>query len=320
MFVPQILTHWQPLTSDDVLVNATTPGGAWSAHYFYNAAALVAGAAVIPFRGMASAEGLNPRLDYFESQGATALAATPAAVMQMFGHCATIRRLLPSLRKLLWVGDEFDALTARMIQQQLPDIEVWGLYGSPETWIIGWNGPHCRSDTVHPLPYQRVEIEEGAILVSNTHDRCINPLLRYEVGGRGSFTRCSCDRDDQALQILGRTDSYFKFAGQLVSAEEIAALASELDDVIDAQILLTAHGKEQERMEIRVSPSAAPRPMLRERVRHHILASHFELANMTLDSPESIYVTIVPRLTGHIRATKTPVLIPAPRCDNNRLL
>lgn len=311
MFIADILAQWQPLTPDDVLVNLFTPGRLWSAHYFYNAVAVQLGAAVVPFGGLEDHE-LDQWLDFFDAQGATAYAATPTTLKQIIGHCATTGRAMPRIRKLLWVGEKYDDLTAELVAEHLPDAEVWGLYGSSETWVIGWNTPRCPTDTVHPLPYQRVETEDDVILVTNTHPTCVNPLLRYRVGDLGVFTTCRCGRDGVALRVLGRADSYFKFLNQLISPEELIGLAKELPDVRDAQIVLVAPGTDAERLQIRVKPTAAPKPGLRERVRKHVLAGHFELGYVVSDSSAAVEVDVVSHLTSNSRTGKTPMMITEP--------
>ncbi|WP_052434504.1 AMP-binding protein [Streptacidiphilus melanogenes] len=314
MFVADILAVWAPLDPDDVLVNLFTPGRLWSAHYFYNALATASGAAVIPFGAMGDDE-IDQWLDFFEAQGATALAATPTTIKQILGHCSVTGRTLPGVRKILWVGEAFDARTEELIEDRLPQAEIWGLYGSTETWVIGWNGPNCPRDTFHPLPYQHVELaQDDAILVSNTHEDCVNPLLRYRVGDLGELTGCRCGGQGPALRVLGRADSYFKFLNQLISPEELIAIAKELDDVADAQIVLVAPGGDQERLQVRVRPTAAPRPNLRERARQQVLSRHFELGYVVADAPHTVEVVVVPQLSSVARTAKTPLLIvePAP--------
>jgi phenylacetate-coenzyme A ligase PaaK-like adenylate-forming protein len=308
MFVPDILSVWRPLAADDILVNLFTPGRLWSAHYFYNALAAGSGAAVVPF-GTLQDEEADEWLDFFAAQGMTALAAT---VKQILRHCNATGRGLPGLRKLLWVGESFDADTLAMVRDLLPDVELWGLYGSTETWVIGWNGPGCATDTFHPLPYQHLEFSGESILVTNSHPRCINPLLRYRVGDLGGPAACGCGAPGAALRVAGRADSHFKFLNQLVSPEEIVGLAGELPDVRDAQLVLRGCGTESESLELRVRPTPAAGPMLRDRVRRHVLAKHLELGYVLSATPAKLTVMIVDRLEANARTAKTPTLIVDP--------
>jgi phenylacetate-CoA ligase len=308
MFVPDILAHWRPLDSHDVLVNLFTPGRMWSAHYFYNALAAASGAAVVPFGGLGDDE-LDSWLEFFQAHGGTALAATPTTLKRLLTHLERSGRTWPALRKLLWVGEKFDDLTAALVAKHLPEAEVWGLYGSTETWVVGWNGPRCRPDTVHPLPYQYVELQDGAILVTNTHEKCVNPLLRYRVGDLGEFVDCPCGRPDAALRVLGRADSYFKFLNQLISPEELVGLACELEDVLDAQLSLVAPDTAGERLVIRIRSTPDARPGLSERVRSHVLAGHLELGYVVSDVPAALDVSVVPELSSNDRTAKTPLLV-----------
>lgn len=308
MFVPDILPHWRPLDAHDVLVNLFTSGRMWSAHYFYNALAAACGAAVIPFGGLADDE-LDSWLDFFQAHRGTALAATPTTLKRLLTHLDRRGRSWPALRKLLWVGEKYDDLTAALVAEHLPEAEVWGIYGSTETWVIGWNTPRCRTDTVHPLPYQHVELRAGAILVTNTHEKCVNPLLRYQVGDLGEFVDCPCGRPDAALRVLGRADSYFKFLNQLISPEELVGLACELEDVLDAQLSLVAPDTTAERLVIRIRSTSDPRPGLPERVRSHVLAGHLGLGDVVSDAPAALDVSVVAELSSNSRTAKTPLLV-----------
>ncbi|WP_084735319.1 diaminobutyrate--2-oxoglutarate transaminase family protein [Actinophytocola xinjiangensis] len=308
MFVPDILAHWQPLDPHDVVVNLFTPGRLWSAHYFYNAVAAASGAAVVPFGGLADDE-LDSWIDFFQAQGCTALAATPTTLKRLLLHLGHSGRTWPALRKLLWVGEKFDDATSALVAKHLPEAEVWGLYGSTETWVIGWNTPLCRPDTVHPLPYQYVELRDGAILITNTHERCVNPLLRYQVGDVGEFVDCPCGRPAAALRVLGRVDSYFKFLNQLISPEELVGLACGIDDVLDAQLALLAPGTTAERLVLNVRSTSDSRPGLPDRVRSHVLAGHLGLGYVVSDAPAAFEVGVVDELASNDRTAKTPLLV-----------
>jgi acetylornithine/succinyldiaminopimelate/putrescine aminotransferase/phenylacetate-coenzyme A ligase PaaK-like adenylate-forming protein len=308
MFVPDILAHWRPLDPDDVLVNLFTPGRMWSAHYFYNAVAVASGAAVVPFGGLADDE-LDSWLDFFQARGGTALAATPSTLKRLLTHLERSGRTWAGLRKLLWVGEKLDDLTASLAARHLPQARLWGLYGSTETWVVGWNEPRCRPDTVHPLPYQHVEVRDGTILVTNTHEKCVNPLLRYQIGDLGEFVDCPCGRPAAALRVLGRADSYFKFLNQLISPEELVGLACELEDVLEAQLSLVAPDTAEERLVIRVRSTPDARAGLAERVRTHVLAGHLELDYVVTDAPAAVAVELVSELRSNDRTAKTPLLV-----------
>ncbi len=308
MFVADILAQWNPLTPDDVVVNLYTPGRLWSAHYFYNAFALAAGAAVIPFGPLADEE-IDEWFGFFEKQGMTCIAATPSTIRQVVGRCAELGRGLSGLRKLMWVGESYDAETAELVRKHLPGVQVWGNYGSTETWVIGWNTPDCPDDTFHVLPYQHVECVDGAIVVTNTHPRCVNPLVRYAVGDRGTPTVCGCGRPQPAVRVGGRTDSYFKFLNQLVSPEEIVGLARELPEVAAAQLVLRQAGTGDESLELRIRPSGLAAVSIADRVRRQVLTRHLELGYVVSSMPERFRVVIVEQLERLPRTGKTPTFI-----------
>jgi len=292
LFGADIATAWQPVTRGDVLANLFSPGQLWPAHQLASSIATAAGATVLPVTGLLTGPNLAAWLDYLQARGATALAAPPATLAQVLRHCASTGRRPACLAKLVWIGDELDVLAAGQALAGLPDAQVWGLYAPAQTGAVGWNGPACDPGTVHPLAYQHVEVVDGAVLVTSTHQRCLSPVLRYQLGAAGRFADCPCGASLPALRITSRTDSSFKFCGQLVSAAEIARLAREVADVAEARVVLRAPGNEAEELEIQVLRGPVPRPWLTDRVRRHVLTGHIALSQLPCDRPEALRITI----------------------------
>jgi phenylacetate-coenzyme A ligase PaaK-like adenylate-forming protein len=309
MFVPDILRHWRPLETADVLVNMYKPGRLWSSHNFYNAVAEHSGATVIPLGAPDAAE-LPQWLEFLDSLGATALGATPSQVAHLLEFCEKAGYRPPRFRKLLWVGEPYGRRAAELVHRFLPELELHGLYGCTETWVIGHNGPGCPSDTFHVLPYQHVEIQDEYVLVTNTHPATINPVLRYRVGDRGRLVHCPCGRDDTALLVLGRDDPQLKFLNILVTPDEIAAVALEVPGVRQVQVALIDHGTPDERLELRVVCSpAVVSDELADRVRTEVLARVYRLGWAVASAPNAFAVTLVDQLAVNPRTFKTPLLV-----------
>jgi phenylacetate-coenzyme A ligase PaaK-like adenylate-forming protein len=308
MFVTDILAHWRPLAADDVLVNLDTPGRLCSSHNFFNLLAHESGAVVAPLGSID--DEMEPWLEFVERIGATALNATQSHIAHILQYCESSGRRVPAFRKLLWTGEAYSDRAAELTRRLLPDAELHGVYGSTETWVIGYNGPGCRLDTFHLLPYQHVEIHRGLVLVTNTHPRCINPVLRYRIGDRGEYVTCTCGRQEPALRVLGRDDPQVKFLSILVAPEEIVGVARAVRGVRDVQLALFEHGRPGESMELRllVEPEAMAQDVAC-RTRESVLTKVYRLGFEVAMAPEAFRVRVVDRLDVNRRSGKTPLLV-----------
>ncbi|GHH74215.1 hypothetical protein GCM10018781_40380 [Kitasatospora indigofera] len=309
MFVADILDSWRPLTADDVLVNFNTPGRLWSSHNFFNMLAHQSGSVVVPL-GSVDHDELDEWLGFVERLGATALDATPSQIAHILQFCESTGRPAPAFRKLLWTGEKFGERALELTRRLLPGAGLHGVYGSTETWVIGLNGPSCPVNTFHVLPYQHVEIEDGVVLVTNTHPSSVNPVLRYRVGDRGRFTACPCGRPEPALEVSGRDDPQLKFVSILLMPEDIVESARSVPEVRDVQIALFDHGGPAERMEVRivVDPGSGWEAV-EERTRQRILTRVYRLGWAVASAPGSFAVRAVERLQVNPRTHKTPVLV-----------
>lgn len=309
MFLPDIVRDWRPLDPDDVLVNMNNPGRLWSSHNFFNGLADHLGAVTIPL-GAVEREQMGEWLDFIERVGATAMDGTPTHIAHLLEFCEDTGRTPPRLGKLLWTGEGFSDRAAALVARWLPDAEVYGVYGCTETWVIGLNGPRCPHHVFHPLPYQHVELVDGLVVVTNTHPRCVNPILRYRVGDRGEFVTCECGRPD-ALRITGRDDPQLKFASILVTPKEIADVALGDPDVRHAQIAVARYGTPTEHMTVRIvrEPGRLGDDELSARVRDRVLAQVYRLGYAVSSQPDAFAVQVVDALTVNSRTYKTPLLI-----------
>ena len=299
MHLGALLPYWQPLTSTDVLANLAMPGRLWSAHYFYNRVAEHAGADVIGLGGIPDGE-QERWLDFLYRHGTTALAGTPSQLGQVFGSGHPI---VGQLRSAIWFGEPCDEQTRKLHAGSAAHVGLWGNYGSTETWVIGHNGPDCPPDTFHVLPYQHVEIVDGRVLVTTLHPGAVSPVIRYRIGDRAEFAACPCGRTGTTVRLAGREDSLVKFAGTLVSPQELVAVVRSVPGVRAAQVAFIGEGAD-EAMEVRVV-GTADASALRER----LLASQIDLRFALRGADGTFRVRLVDRLTASARTAKTPALV-----------
>ncbi|MGW3891950.1 phenylacetate--CoA ligase family protein [Micromonospora chokoriensis] len=310
MYVTDILRFWTPLTSADVLVNLNNAGELGSMYPFYNMLAHESGAVVVPL-GSLDGEQTGVWLDFMDEHSVTAAGSTPSQLVRLLEFCESAGRRPPALRKVVWTGESFPSRAAALTRRMLPDVELHGVYGSTETWVIGHNGPDCASDTFHVLPYQHIELVDGAVVVTNTHPRTINPILRYRVGDRGEFVSCSCGRSEPALRVLGRADQQVKFRTILVTPEEIAEVGLADPDVRAVQLVLRRAGDPTEQLELRLVRTPGADDACVPRVRRAILTQLYRIG-FELGGTDAFVVRAVDALTTNPRTNKTPLLVHEP--------
>lgn len=307
MHLPELLADWQPLSSGDILANLAMPGRLWSAHYCYNRVAEHAGAAVIGLGDIGDDEH-GRWLDFLHRNGATAVAGTPSQLLKLLRYAAgTAHPILSRLRAGIWFGEPCEAELVELRDRVAPGFGLWGNYGSTETWVIGHNRPGCPVDAFHLLPYQHVEVVDGAVLVTTLHPEAVSPIIRYRIGDRARLTGCPCGRPGRALRLLGREGALVKFAGTLVSPHDLVATARDLHGVRAAQIaLITGAGAEAIEVRVVADPLASVDP---GEIRRRLLDSHIDLGFGLRGDEQAFRVRLVERLAGSPRTAKTPALV-----------
>lgn len=307
MFLEDITKLWKPLGKTDVLCNMFTPGKLWSSHYFYNALGERLASETIALGHVAPSEYAH-WIDFMVAREVTALAGTPTTLKDLLRFCRTENRTLPSIGALLWVGEAFDSELLTLKDAVLPDARTWGLYGSTETWVVGYNFLNCPLDTFHVLPYQHLEIEGGRIALTNTHPQCLNPLLRYVLEDAAVWRDCPCGRGAPAVRILGRSDETFKFRGSLVDPGQLIEAAVRLPGVGGAQLVVRRRESGEQDLELRVVPNGAER-LDASSVRKTLLASSLDIDNLFDSDPQGFRVLAADRLLTNPRTGKTVSLI-----------
>jgi acyl-CoA synthetase (AMP-forming)/AMP-acid ligase II len=307
MHLPELLSCWQPLRPGDVLANLAMPGRLWSAHYCYNRVAEHAGAGVIGLGNIGDDE-WGRWLDFLHANGTTAVAGTPSQLLRLLTYAGRhAHPILTRLRAGLWFGEACEPELLDVRDTYAPGFGLWGNYGSTETWVIGHNSPGCPADTFHVLPYQHVDLVDGAVLVTTVHPEAVSPVVRYRIGDRAEFVTCPCGNAGPALRLLGREGSLIKFGGTLVSPQDFAALARQQSGVAGAQIaVLTGPGTEVMQVRVVAAPGAAPDLAA---IRDALLGSHVDLGFGLRGEDDTFVVRQVDALASSPQSGKTPVLI-----------
>ncbi|RPF20749.1 AMP-binding protein [Myceligenerans xiligouense] len=309
MGIPALLRHWSPLRDGDVLLNLFSPGRLWGAHHFYNALGLRSGADVVP---MGVLEGTDAAgwAETFADLGVSALAGAPNVLAAFADAMRAAGARLP-VRSVVWSGEPMTPGRLRRLRQAFPDAGFWANYGSIETFVVGVNWPECDAGTLHLLPGQILEPDDGGALLTRIDDRWPAPALRYRLGDVLLGASCACHRPD-AFRVGSRTNDTVKLFGTRVSCTDVVRQVESLHTVDEAQIVLCGSGAAGTPDRIRVRYTGQAEPSV---VRRHLLEGHYGLRFVTEHTPEALAVEHVAGLARNSRTHKVMTVTREPADD-----
>lgn len=307
MFVRDILHQWSPIGVGDVVVNANRGGDLGSMYPFFAELCHQTSSVHVPLGAMSAAD-VDTWLDFMIELGVTALAGTPTALALILSRLLARGVRIPTLTKLLWTGEAFSK-TAAAVVAEYGCLDLWGVYGSTETWVLGTAAPACPLGVFHALPHHILESIDGAMVVTTVHADCINPILRYRVGDLAQTATCSCTSPIPAFRVRGRADDQIKFMSILFDQTEPYDAARAHPAVDDAQIVMHRLGTPTEWLEVcvTVNDPEASAPEVAEEVRDIVLTRMYRLAHELSGEEQRVVVRVVPALAVNSRTMKTPM-------------
>ncbi|GAA2296032.1 hypothetical protein GCM10010149_50430 [Nonomuraea roseoviolacea subsp. roseoviolacea] len=304
-YMTGVHAQWRPLDRDDVFVNGWGAGRMWGAHFLAAAFADLSGCEVIAL-GSVTRDEYGDWLSFLAARGVTAFGGTPSVLRLWFAHARATGVRLPSLRKVLWLGEAWHPQLDEDLAVVAPDARRWGMFGSTETWVAGTNTPDCPADVFHPLPEQLVHVGEDELLDFTTlNPDMLNPVLRYRTGDAGRFVACPCGAEGRALRILGRRDSVVQVRGLGLHVDDIVAQAEREPGVSRAQVVVTEQRGRVATVEVLLLAGGDAPPSLAERLRRDLMAATFTLSTAFQHDPESFRVRVVDALVSNERTGKT---------------
>jgi phenylacetate-coenzyme A ligase PaaK-like adenylate-forming protein len=306
LYMAEVYEHWGALDADDVVVNAWSAGKMWGAHYLFNELADLTGCVAMSLGAIVKEE-YSAWFDFFAARGVTAIGGTPSVLRLLFAHAREHGHRLPELRKVLFLGEAWDARLDDDIAEVAPNARRWGMFGSTETWVVATNTPACAADTWHLMPSQLVHVGENELLdFTSLKPEGLNPVLRYRTGDAGRVVRCPCGRT--GLTVLGRRDGLVKFRGHLVHVADLIDEVSGVDGVQRAQLVVHEYPDRGAVLEVLLL-AARGATGVADRVREHILASAFGPSIVFQRVPESLRITVTDALISNDRTGKTANLV-----------
>ncbi|MEV0201742.1 AMP-binding protein [Nonomuraea sp. NPDC050691] len=304
-YMAGVHAQWQPLDRDDVFVNGWGAGRMWGAHFLAAAFADLSGCQVIAL-GSVTRDEYGDWLSFLAARGVTAFGGTPSVLRLWFAHARATGVRLPSLRKVLWLGEAWHPQLDEDMAVVAPRARRWGMFGSTETWVVGTNTPDCPADVFHPLPEQLVHVGEDELLDFTTlNPDMLNPVLRYRTGDAGRFVACACGAEGRALRILGRRDSVVQVRGLGLHVDDIVAQAEREPGVTRAQIVVTEQRGRVSAVEVLLLAGPDAPPGLAGRLRRDLMAATFTLSTAFQHDPESFRVRVADALISNERTGKT---------------
>jgi phenylacetate-coenzyme A ligase PaaK-like adenylate-forming protein len=306
LYMREVHEHWGALDADDVVVNAWSAGKMWGAHYLVNELVDLTGCTAMSLGAITKAE-YDAWFEFFADWKVTAIGGTPSVLRLLFAHARERGHRLPDLRKVLFLGEAWDARLDEDLARVAPAARRWGMFGSTETWVMATNTPDCAADTWHLMPSQLVHFGEDELLdFTSLKADGLNPVLRYRTGDAGRVMPCQCG--ETGLQLLGRRDGLVKFRGHLVNVADLIAQVSGVDGVQRAQLVVHEYADRGAMLEVLLLAASAAGD-LAARVRDHIVSAAFGPSIVFQRIPESLTVTVADALISNERTGKTANLV-----------
>lgn len=304
-YMEGVHAQWRPLDRDDIFVNGWGAGRMWGAHFLAAAFADLSGCQVIAL-GSVTRDEYGDWLAFFAARGVTALGGTPSVLRLWFAHARATEVRLPTLRKVLWLGEAWQPQLDDDLAVVAPQARRWGMFGSTETWVVGTNTPQCPADVFHPLPDQLVHVGTDDLLDFTTlNPDMLNPVLRYQTGDAGRYVSCACGRSGSALRVLGRRDSVVQVRGLGLHVDDIIAQTEREPGVARAQVLITEQRGRASAVDVLLLADHDFAPDLVERLRKDLMSATFTISTAFQHDPESFRVRVVESLVGNERTGKT---------------
>tara|TARA_B100000767_G_scaffold273808_1_gene305038 strand:+ start:815 stop:1999 length:1185 start_codon:yes stop_codon:yes gene_type:complete len=249
--ITRVSQEWPALVPGDTLINAFHPGRLWGSHYLLQAIAQRQGAGVIPMGSLAADE-VAEHIYALDAARANAICATPTGAYEF---CKGLKQSGSDLQisKILWAGEPWNASMKAEIFDMYPDVELWGNYGSIETYQIGNNFPGGETDVFHLMSDQILELAPEGALLTRIGDNWTVPVVRYRLGDRIERAESSCGRG-LTFRVVGRSDDAIKFGGTLFSLGAISDFVLEQTRAPGIQLILKGNKSEgsAKTMEIRI--------------------------------------------------------------------
>jgi phenylacetate-CoA ligase len=301
MAFDRLLPVWRPLGIGDVVLNLYESGRMWGTHYFVQKLAERTGSTVIPW-GPMTAEELELRLPMLREVGVSALASVPSTLADFAGTVLKTG-VKPPVKTIVWMAEPWTAPKRELVERAFPEAQLWGIYGSVETWAMAFNRPECDESTLHLLADEIIEPDDSGALLTRAGDGWTVPVVRYRLGDRLTPAECPCGRGE-ALRVLGRADDGFSLLGYFVNVADIVESARQCTDVVDAQLVLVPDTNMPDwarSMTVEYTGTAAP-----QAVRRWLTGSNVRLCNVDSQAPDAISTRRVDRLRRIARTNKTP--------------
>jgi phenylacetate-coenzyme A ligase PaaK-like adenylate-forming protein len=304
-YMEGVHAQWQPLSRDDVFVNVWGAGRMWGAHFLASALADLSGCQIIGV-GSVTADEYADWLGFFASREVTAIGGTPSVLRLWFAHARDAGIRLPSLRKVMWLGEAWHPQLDEDMAAIAPQARRWGMFGSTETWVVGTNTPDCAVDMFHPLPDQLVHAgDDGLLDFTTLNPEMLNPILRYQTGDAGELATCPCGTPGAVMRVLGRRDSVVQVRGLGLHVDDLVGRAEGHPGVARAQVVITEQRGRATAVDLLLLTQSGVAPDLAERLRAELFGSTFTLSTAFVHDPGSFRVRVADALLTNDRTGKT---------------
>lgn len=301
----RLLKQWKPLTRENVMLNLFNPGRLWASHYYMQALAEKCKCTVIP-SGSFNADEIENWLPILASVKTDTLAGTPTGLYEFAEGVLKFKPQNLHIRKIIWMAEPWTPRKLKITQEAFPLAEMWGNYGSVETFVIGINTPACDISTFHLMPDQMLEIDDDGALLTRIGEGWTMPTIRYRLGDKLKAAQCRCG-GPRALIVESRTDDIIILRSILFSVNQLINITRSVPGVDEVQIIVTRDEdtpKSASAIVINVSGDTNEKT-----VRKVLLDNFYHLSAIVKAYPDSLKIEFNRKLERIDRTNKIPSLV-----------
>jgi phenylacetate-coenzyme A ligase PaaK-like adenylate-forming protein len=254
-YIPSIAAVWEPLpTERNLFIDFATAGKACAASHFFRELCHYQGFVSLNLGGITSRDELDAVWSrIIREANATAVGGTPTQLEFIASYFADRHETLDSVKSVVWLSEPLKQHHEACIRAVFPNAGLWSVYGSIETWVIGYQTPEMARDEYLILPYQHIEQKGEDLLITCLHPEIINPILRYVLHDRIQVVEQDEFGAVRRMIVVGRSDNRIVVDGYNLTPDLIVSTTNKIPGIRDSQIIFTREKGAVKDIELRLA-------------------------------------------------------------------
>jgi phenylacetate-coenzyme A ligase PaaK-like adenylate-forming protein len=254
-YIASIAAVWDPLPRGrNLFIDFAAGGKACAASHFMRELCHYQGFVSLNLGGIDSRDELDAVWSrIIRGSGATAIGGTPTQLDFIASYFTERRETIDSVKSVIWMSEPLKPHAEGTIRAAFPSAGLWSVYGSIETWVVGYQTPQMARNEYLVLPHQHVEDTGEGLLVTTLHGEVINPILRYALHDRVSAVERDKTGAVRRMNVIGRSDNRVVVDGYNLTPDLIVSAVNKVDGIKDSQLIFTRTNGSVTNIELRLA-------------------------------------------------------------------